>query len=389
MRERVASSLRAEGRNGRREVTICTFHALASDHSRRRQGAGLKPGFSISDRRHRADRGPRLVATSDGRGASRAVADLQWKNALVPRAAAPLRSRNRRGAGRGARLRRYDDALRRYQAWISTTYRLPVALLAAATAARSGGTAAPTSWSTITRTPMRAVPILRPPRGGRAAVHGGSATTTRRSTAGAARTLDNLGAAPAGLSGAEGRQARADYRRRCDPALRERAHRQQPEALRQAAVERARHGEPDPRSRRRPTTRPRRKRSRGASWRTSWGARALRRLRDSLPGQPPGKAFEKALREHNVPTPFRAGSRGSIDEIKDVVAYLRLVANDDDDPAFIGRSRRPSGHRAAALEKLGAIAGSRHESLFAAPFPRKPRPPSRRGSGKSSPSSAA
>ena len=56
-------------------------------------------------------------------------------------------------------------------------------------------------------------------------------------------------------------------------------------------------------------------------------------------------------------------------EIKDIVAYLRLIANDDDDPAFIRAVTTPKrGVGATTLEKLGAIGGARHESLFAAVF---------------------
>ena len=56
-------------------------------------------------------------------------------------------------------------------------------------------------------------------------------------------------------------------------------------------------------------------------------------------------------------------------EIKDLIAYLRLIANDDDDPAFIRAVGVPKrGIGAATLAKLGAIAASRRESLFAAVF---------------------
>jgi ATP-dependent DNA helicase Rep len=56
-------------------------------------------------------------------------------------------------------------------------------------------------------------------------------------------------------------------------------------------------------------------------------------------------------------------------EIKDIVAYLRLVANDDDDPAFlraVGAPRRGIGQ--TTLARLSDIAAKRHESLFAAAF---------------------
>ena len=56
-------------------------------------------------------------------------------------------------------------------------------------------------------------------------------------------------------------------------------------------------------------------------------------------------------------------------EIKDLVAYLRLIANDDDDPAFIRAVSVPKrGIGATTLARLGAIAAERHESLFAAVF---------------------
>jgi ATP-dependent DNA helicase Rep len=56
-------------------------------------------------------------------------------------------------------------------------------------------------------------------------------------------------------------------------------------------------------------------------------------------------------------------------EIKDIVSYLRLIANDDDDPAFIRAVTTPKrGVGATTLEKLGAVGGARRESLFAAVF---------------------
>jgi ATP-dependent DNA helicase Rep len=56
-------------------------------------------------------------------------------------------------------------------------------------------------------------------------------------------------------------------------------------------------------------------------------------------------------------------------EIKDLCAYMRLIANPDDDPAFIRASTTPRrGVGAATLEKLGDHAGQRHISLFVAAF---------------------
>jgi ATP-dependent DNA helicase Rep len=56
-------------------------------------------------------------------------------------------------------------------------------------------------------------------------------------------------------------------------------------------------------------------------------------------------------------------------EIKDIMAYLRLLVNQDDDNAFlriVNTPRREIGP--ATLEKLGSLANEKHISLFAACF---------------------
>ncbi|WP_293933057.1 UvrD-helicase domain-containing protein, partial [Iodobacter sp.] len=56
-------------------------------------------------------------------------------------------------------------------------------------------------------------------------------------------------------------------------------------------------------------------------------------------------------------------------EIKDVLGYLRLIANEDDDPAFIRAVTTPKrGVGNVTLEKLGTYAANRNVSLFAAVF---------------------
>jgi ATP-dependent DNA helicase Rep len=85
-------------------------------------------------------------------------------------------------------------------------------------------------------------------------------------------------------------------------------------------------------------------------------------------GNHQAKLFEQELRTQNVPY-LVSGGESWFDraEIKDLIAYLRLIANDDDDPAFIRAVGVPKrGIGAATLAKLGAIAASRRESLFAA-----------------------
>ncbi|PKM12738.1 MAG: DNA helicase Rep [Gammaproteobacteria bacterium HGW-Gammaproteobacteria-3] len=85
-------------------------------------------------------------------------------------------------------------------------------------------------------------------------------------------------------------------------------------------------------------------------------------------GNHQSRLFEHALRENNVPYFISGGtSFFAYAEIKDLLAYLRLFVNQDDDAAFlriINTPRREIGP--TTLEKLGAYANERHISLFAA-----------------------
>ncbi|MDD2723368.1 MAG: DNA helicase Rep [Methylovulum sp.] len=85
-------------------------------------------------------------------------------------------------------------------------------------------------------------------------------------------------------------------------------------------------------------------------------------------GNHQSRLFEKSFRENNIPY-FISGSTSffAYAEIKDVLSYLRLFVNPDDDAAFlriINTPRREIGP--TTLEKLGAYANERHISLFAA-----------------------
>ncbi|HQS98884.1 MAG: ATP-dependent DNA helicase Rep [Hydrogenophilales bacterium 16-64-46] len=82
------------------------------------------------------------------------------------------------------------------------------------------------------------------------------------------------------------------------------------------------------------------------------------------------RIFEQALRNEKVPYQLSGGqSFFDKSEIKDVIAYLRLIANGDDDPAFIRAVTTPRrGIGAATLEKLGQVAATLHVSLFEAVF---------------------
>jgi ATP-dependent DNA helicase Rep len=80
------------------------------------------------------------------------------------------------------------------------------------------------------------------------------------------------------------------------------------------------------------------------------------------------RIFEQALRNQRIPYQM-SGGQSFFDkpEIKDIIAYMRLISNPDDDPAMIRALTTPKrGVGASTLEKLGAYAGQRHKSLFAA-----------------------
>ncbi|MEJ2141392.1 MAG: DNA helicase Rep [Gammaproteobacteria bacterium] len=82
------------------------------------------------------------------------------------------------------------------------------------------------------------------------------------------------------------------------------------------------------------------------------------------------RLFERALRESNVPYYLSGGiSFFAYSEIKDIMAYLRLICNPDDDNAFVrivNTPRREVGP--STLEKLNEYAQQRNNSLFASCF---------------------
>jgi len=87
-------------------------------------------------------------------------------------------------------------------------------------------------------------------------------------------------------------------------------------------------------------------------------------------GNHQARVFEQALRKEKIPYVLSGGqSFFERVEIRDLLAYLRLLANDDDDPAFIRAVTTPKrGVGAASLQALGAYAGERNVSMFAALF---------------------
>lgn len=82
------------------------------------------------------------------------------------------------------------------------------------------------------------------------------------------------------------------------------------------------------------------------------------------------KVLEQALRRQRIPYVLSGGqSFFERAEIKDVLAYLRLLTNPDDDPAFIRAVTTPKrGIGQKTLEQLGTYAGERGIGLFEALF---------------------
>lgn len=82
------------------------------------------------------------------------------------------------------------------------------------------------------------------------------------------------------------------------------------------------------------------------------------------------RILEQSLRENHLPYIISGGkSFFEKAEIKDIMAYLRLLVNDDDDTAFIRSVTTPKrGVGPVTLEKLVNYAKGRHISLFEALF---------------------
>ncbi len=87
-------------------------------------------------------------------------------------------------------------------------------------------------------------------------------------------------------------------------------------------------------------------------------------------GNHQARVIEQALRKERIPYTI-SGGQSFFDkaEIKDIIAYLRLIANEDDDPAFIRAVTTPRrGVGQSTLEILGSFAGQWQCSLFEAVF---------------------
>jgi ATP-dependent DNA helicase Rep len=82
------------------------------------------------------------------------------------------------------------------------------------------------------------------------------------------------------------------------------------------------------------------------------------------------RVIEQALRDLHIPYTI-SGGQSFFDkpEIRDILSYLRLIANDEDDPAFIRAVTTPRrGIGQTTLQTLGEFAAQHHLSLFQAVF---------------------
>jgi ATP-dependent DNA helicase Rep len=85
-------------------------------------------------------------------------------------------------------------------------------------------------------------------------------------------------------------------------------------------------------------------------------------------GNHQARVIEQALRKERIPYTI-SGGQSFFDkaEIKDIIAYLRLIANEGDDPAFIRAITTPKrGVGMATIEALGAFSKQWNCSLFEA-----------------------
>ncbi|HXU51887.1 MAG TPA: UvrD-helicase domain-containing protein [Casimicrobiaceae bacterium] len=374
MRERVTAAAKG-GAADAGEATISTFHALGLAIMRREAKAlGIKPGFSILDPSDLEPIVAELVATAD-RGRARAAQwrISQWKNALVPpsRALAEATDDDARAAARA--YARYADTLAAYQAVdFDDLIIRPLALFErdAEAAAR---------WST--RFAHVLVDEYQDTNPAQYALFRHLVGTRARFTAvgdddqaiygwrGA--TLDNLA------------RLTDDY-----PATRvvklEQNYRSSVRILRSAnaliAHNRKLHekrlwsdlGNGD-------TIRVTSCADDEAEAETVAAAISARRFEERgrygdfavlYRGNHQSRAMEAALRAASIPYVV-SGGQSYFDraEIRDIVAYLRLVANDDDDPAFVRAVTTPKrGIGEATLAKLGDVARQAKASLFAAVF---------------------
>jgi ATP-dependent DNA helicase Rep len=376
MRERAQALLAKQGKgDGAVKPVIATFHALGLSILRdEAAAAGLRRGFSILDPADLESLVAELLATADRARARAAQWKISaWKNALVSPASALASAQDEAELAAARAFVHYDEALAAYRAVdFDDLIVRPLALLEndAAAAQRWRERCAHVLVDEYQDTNPAQYRLLRALTGERTPFTAvGDDDQAIYGWRGA--TLDNLAALPRDYPGLKVVKLEQNYRStvrilRCANTLiahnrklfdkrlwSELGHGDAIRVARAASDEAEAAMVID--------------RIEGLRFRTRAAWRDFAIL---YRGNHQAQAFETGLRAKGIAYDISGGqSIFERTEIKDIVAYLRLVANDDDDPAFLraaGAPRRGIGQ--TTLRKLGEIAAARKESLFAAAF---------------------
>jgi len=376
MRERASELL---SRSGKRDLagklSISTFHALGLRILRSdAKAVGLKPSFSIFDPDDIEPIVVELMQTTDRARARAAQWKIsQWKNALVAPPAAMKAAKDDDEAVAARAYQRYDDTLRAYQTVdFDDLISLPIALLSssAAAAAKWRARCAYVLVDEYQDTNPAQYRLLRELTGEPAAFTAvGDDDQAIYGWRGA--SIDNLAQLPRDYPALKVVKLEQNYRstvRILKSANALIAH--NPKLFDKRLWSELGHGDtlrvsPAADDEAEAEGVVRRLLAHKFEHRTRFADYAI-----LYRGNHQAKTFEQQLRAQNVRYTISGGqSYFERAEIKDLTAYLRLVLNDDDDPAFIRAVTTPKrGIGGTTLEKLGAIAGERHESLFAAVF---------------------
>ena len=373
MRERAKQLLAKQGQSALAEdVTICTFHALGVKIIRAHASSlGLKPGFSILDPGDIEPIVAELIGTTDRSRARAAQWRISgWKNALVSPKAAAKSAQNEDEKAAALAYGRYDDALRAYQAVdFDDLIVLPNALLAGdfAVAAKWRDRCGHLLVDEYQDTNPAQYRLIRHLVGERAAFTVvGDDDQAIYGWRGA--SIDNLAQLPKDFPAVKVIKLEQNYRstvrilRSANSLIAG-----NPKLFDKKLWSDHGHGEricitPAADDDAEAESVVRRLLAHRFEHRGRYSDYAI-----LYRGNHQAKPFERALRAQGVPYEISGGqSYFERIEIKDIVAYLRLIANDDDDPAFIRAVTTPKrGIGATTLERLGAVGGVRHQNLFA------------------------
>ena len=374
MRERAQGLLRAQGReDAASAVRIATFHALGLAIVRAEaKRLGLRPGFSVLDPQDLETVVAELAATADRSRARKAQwAISAWKNALVPPAQALALARDDDECAAAKAYAGYADALSAYQAVdFDDLIRLPVELLERDPAARGRWQercehVLVDEYQDTNPAQYRLFRALVGERGRFTAV--GDDDQAIYGWRGA--TLDNLARLPDDYPGLVVVKLEQNYRsttrilasanaliannaklhdkrlwsdRGHGDAIRVVAARDEEQEAEIVASAISAHR---------------------FEHRGRWSDYAV-----LYRGNHQSRAFEAAMRAQSIPYEVSGGqSWFERAEIKDLIAYLRLIANESDDPAFlraVGVPRRGVGQ--TTLAKLSEAAAAGGTSLAAA-----------------------